>query len=370
MNMAGKWLGRMALALVAALLLAMVGGCFGTAMAELTIEEFGPDESYDVDDDYDDDDDYDEDDYDDEDDYEVDEPYDVDFTLISPRNNGTIPANQAFTIRWSEAPEVDSWRVEVYRNDVAFSYEQVYNDTKLSPIEAQWATPGAEFVVVIEPVIYDEPNVKTRRFRFSVADEGNNSGGNVGSGIPSDASIDALIGDWTMTENRKLDFNDVIEFDITIYSVDSKGRVSLDWGDSGRIQGRWNEACKTLTVFDNQVYVLRDGVLGGGSRRYSGVAFKLGSRWPMATDSVEGAWRMTENRKELNDVIQFNVDIISIDGNGSVTLDWGDSGRIRGTWDFTNQTLTVFDQQVYVFHNGVLAGGSDRYSGVAIRLPD
>ena len=159
----------------------------------------------------------------------------------------------------------------------------------------------------------------------------------------------------------------MIRFEIDILSVDGSGRVTLDWGDSGRISGTWDAVNKTLTVFDNQVYVLNRGVLGGANERYSGVAFKNGEEWGSVGSTIVGSWRMTEYRKKHNDTLIFDIDILSIDGDGTVTLDWGDSGRITGKWDAWNRTLTVHHEQVYVFQGGMLGGGNDRYSGLAVR---
>ena len=308
--------------------------------------------------------------------------YEVDFTLVSPKNKGTIPANRSFWIEWSDAPEVDSWRVEVYRDNVAFDYDHVYDTTKMGPYEAKWATPGSKFIVIIEPVIDREPNVRVEKFTFTVSNSrtdadtngrtnGTNRSDSAGSGNGSGSTNksawtkDDLPGYWTMTEARKDANDDVIQFDVHILTVSDSGKVVLDWGDSGRIEGRWNDSLKTLKVFRDQVYVLKDGVLGGGSRNYSGIAFKTYEQYDFGAGSIIGAWRMTENRKELDDVIQFDINIIDIDGNGNVTLDWGDSGRITGKWSAWKKTLTVFDQQVYVFHDGVFAGGSGLFSGVA-----
>lgn len=179
---------------------------------------------------------------------------------------------------------------------------------------------------------------------------------------------DELIGEWTMTEVRKK-YNDVIQFDINVISVQHNGTVTLDWGDSGRIRGSWDETRQALTVHGNQVYILFDGVLGGGNEKYSGTATRDEGLSDFFQKSIVGSWLMTEYRKDVNDdVIQFEFEVISIDKLGNAVLDWGDSGRIRGKWNSGNKTLTVFDSQVYILRDDVLGGGSDRYSGVAFRL--
>ena len=185
--------------------------------------------------------------------------------------------------------------------------------------------------------------------------------------VPSQNTKNTLIGDWVMIEARKIDFDDVIRFPITIVSIDNEGNVDLYWGDSGRINGKWDEYRQVLTVFSSQKYVLHDGVLGGANRHYSGVALKRGSVSEVINDSILGKWQMTEYRKDVNnDIIQFDVEVLSINDDGSAVLKWSEA-EITGKWDSIKRTLTVYDQQVYVFCYGVLGGGNETYSGIALR---
>jgi len=188
-----------------------------------------------------------------------------------------------------------------------------------------------------------------------------------GYAAPSRASRDALLGLWKMTEHRKNYHDDVILFEVNIISINESGLVLLDWGDSGRITGRWDEVTHTLTVHNEQIYVLVDGVLGGGNKTYSGVATKADGRTELFSRSILGQWVMTEYRKKHDDVIQFPVDVLSVEPDGTDVLDWGDSGRITGLWDEAKQTLTVHDEQVYVLVGGALGGGNRHYSGLAVR---
>lgn len=183
-------------------------------------------------------------------------------------------------------------------------------------------------------------------------------------------SKDDLIGTWSMTELRKKS-NEVIEYNIDIISISDSGIAIIDWGDSGRIRGRWDETKKVLTVRGNQAYILHEGLLGGADEYCSAVAVQADEAEGFFFSRIQGSWQMTEYRKDINDdVIQFDVDVISVDNYGNATVDWGDSGRIRGKWDSKTKTLTVHNKQVYILSNGVLGGGNEKYSGVAIRTDD
>lgn len=324
-----------------------------------------------------------------------DDEYDVDLKLIYPKNGGTVSAGEPLTIRWSQSVEAESWHVEVFRNRVGLTYERVYGNPKLTPIEAKWMTPGAEFIVIIEPVLNGaDSNVYPKQFSFIVEKNYSGSDGSEGldsgeddskhsSGegssrsvagkgehrfvVPSWNTKNTLKGLWRMTEVCK-DGSDVIQFNVNFVSVNNDGNVTLDWGDCGRIKGTWDELKQTLRVQGNQIFVLHDGVLGGANERYSGVAVRADEGQTFFTEQVLGDWQMIEYRKDVNnDIIQFDVNILSIDANGKATIDWGDNARITGKWDSLNNTLTVFNQQVYIFQDGILGGGSEKYSGIALR---
>lgn len=175
-----------------------------------------------------------------------------------------------------------------------------------------------------------------------------------------------LIGHWTMTERRKNEYNDLIHFGIDILSIDEYGNMDLIWGGT-QITGKWDDRTTTIKVYDDQVYILDHGMLGGGNENYSGLAIKDGTDVSYRVNSIIGHWVMTERRKnEYNDVIQFGIDILSIDKKGNVDVVWGNN-QIQGKWDAEKLTLTVYDNQVYVYDYGVLAGGNINYSGLATR---
>ena len=177
---------------------------------------------------------------------------------------------------------------------------------------------------------------------------------------------DWLIGHWTMTEGRRDANNDLIHFDVDILSIDDYGNIDLVWGET-MIKGEWDADKKTIKVYGNQIYILDHRVLGGGNQNFSGLAVKDNTINLSHADSIIGNWTMTERRKDANnDIINFDINILSVDGNGNVNMVWGGI-QTSGKWDKSKKTLTVFTDQVYVFEYGVLAGGNANYSGVAVR---
>ena len=181
----------------------------------------------------------------------------------------------------------------------------------------------------------------------------------------SDKSRKALLGGWTMNEAH-VSKGDRISFGFKIHSIDDYGNVSVNWGNRGNIIGFWNEKQKTLRVFNDQVYALEDGVLGGGNAAYNGLAFRNDDN-RKGSGSIVGKWTMGEYRKNTSDDrIHFSIEVFSVDDSGNVDIQWGKK-RIRGEWDSDTKTLTVYDTQKYELANGVLGGGNAVYSGVGIR---
>jgi len=198
-----------------------------------------------------------------------------------------------------------------------------------------------------------------------------------------------LVGHWTVAEAEPGRTISRV-FDVDIYSVDPSGAVQLQWGGSAARQGTWNAGNRTLSVsFPNSdgsqsthVYVLANRVLGGGRQAFSALAVKEGTLFEPVEESIYGNWTMTEFNRNSGTTINFGV-VIQPNDNGGISVEWSGrklSGSRWESWPLESDAaqgiavLTVYADSknrdkawVYVFCNGMLAGGNNQFCGIAVR---
>lgn len=180
-------------------------------------------------------------------------------------------------------------------------------------------------------------------------------------------------GKWNMVEYRKDANNDIHSFSFYLNTRDNN---SVDWGIPAESYSQDFDIEKQLMSlsFSNgrkSYYLFINGKWGGGGAEYSGIAGRTMTEKDYETsDSIIGLWHMSEYRhdKVHDDVISYDVNILSVDSNGNMDIEWGwNRDRIKGKWDADRHAFTVWGDQVYICYDDAIGGGNKNISGLALR---